>query len=131
MKEESGRIFLVGFVIVIIDQITKYYAKNNLDYLQNYGAAFGILQGQKILFILAALIVIALIIYYRKQNLIAFGFILGGAIGNLIDRLAYGYVIDFIDIKIIHVFNIADAANTIGAILLIAELLRSSKHAKS
>ena len=129
-KKGNGKIIFLALIIILLDQISKFYARHNLDYVVNYGAAFGILQGQKLLFVLAAGIVIGLIYYYRKENLIAFGFILGGAIGNLIDRLYFGYVTDFINIKIIHVFNIADAANTIGAILLIIELLRSSKHGK-
>src|SRR3989344_2778396 len=122
-KEANTRIIILGLIIAFVDQLSKLYARHNLDYIANYGAAFGILQGQKWLF------VIAVILYYsKKQNLLAFGFILGGALGNLIDKLYFGYVVDFIDIKIIHVFNVADAANTIGAILLIIELFRSSKH---
>ncbi|HLD15132.1 MAG TPA: signal peptidase II [Candidatus Nanoarchaeia archaeon] len=128
-KEANTRIIILGLIIAFVDQLSKLYARHNLDYIANYGAAFGILQGQKWLFVIAAVVVIGLILYYsKKQNLLAFGFILGGALGNLIDRLYFGYVVDFIDIKIIHVFNVADAANTIGAILLIIELFRSSKH---
>src|SRR3989344_2034327 len=128
-KEANTRIIILGLIIAFVDQLSKLYSRHNLDYIANYGAAFGILQGQKWLFVIAAVVVIGLILYYsKKQNLLAFGFILGGALGNLIDRLYFGYVVDFIDIKIIHVFNVADAANTIGAILLIIELFRSSKH---
>ncbi|MEK6904195.1 MAG: signal peptidase II [Nanoarchaeota archaeon] len=130
-RKEDGerllrRLFLVAFFIVVIDQLSKIFIKNNFDYIRNYGASFGILQGQKWLIVTVSIFVIALIIYYsRKEYLDAFPFILGGAVGNLIDRLAYGYVIDFIKVGSFPAFNVADAANTIGGILLVLEILKS------
>ncbi len=84
------------------------------------------LKDQVYLFILTAVICVVLIpLYLNRQRLkslslynISLGFILAGALGNLIDRLFFGYVIDFLDFRIWPVFNVADSAITIGAILL-------------
>ncbi len=98
---------------------------------RNRGAAFSILQNQRFFFIFLTLIVVVFLVYYiwqirYSQKLFAFGLslILGGAIGNLIDRALTGEVIDFIDIRIINfaIFNIADSAITIGVIFVIWEL---------
>ena len=132
MKEGNGKLILIAFIIIILDQLSKLYAKHNWDYVINYGASFSILQGYRWLFIIVAILVIFLIFYYNeKKYLLAFSFILGGTIGNLIDRVFLGYVIDFIDVKIIPIFNVADIANTVGAILLLIGLAYgSTKHRK-
>ncbi|MDP1729120.1 MAG: signal peptidase II [archaeon] len=132
MKEGNGKLILIAFIIIVLDQLSKFYAKHNWDYVINYGASFSILQGYRWLFIIVAILVIFLIFYYNeKKYLLAFGFILGGTIGNLIDRVFLGYVIDFVDIKIIPIFNVADIANTVGAILLLIGLAYgSTKHRK-
>ncbi len=132
---------LIALLIVIFDQITKLLIIKNfrlnqsipiinkifhLTYVQNTGAGFGILKGFNLLLILASIIVISIIIYYIKnvkeneillQTLI--GFVLGGAIGNLIDRIRLSYVVDFLDFQIWPVFNIADSFITIGIIGLV------------
>ncbi len=100
-----------------------------ITYAENTGAAFSILKGQRWFFITMALIVIVVIIYYlikhkpKSLEKVSLQLILAGAIGNLIDRVTYGYVIDFLDFYIFGydfpVFNIADSCITIGAILLI------------
>ncbi len=117
----------------------------HLTLIHNRGAAFGVLKNQTQLFIFASLFAIILIFWglrknkYKKYSLypvrniasakgcgkisngvynISLSFILAGALGNLIDRLTLGYVIDFLDLRIWPVFNIADSAITIGAILL-------------
>ena len=105
----------------------------------NTGIAFGLFKNQGIVFIIIPMIAIILlafnIYYYRsnKENLsrmyiVAFSLILGGAIGNLIDRITFGYVIDFIDFRIWPVFNVADSAITIGAgiILLVTSMKKIS-----
>lgn len=95
----------------------------------NTGIAFGLFKDQGVVFIIIPAIAIILLIfniyYYRQNNqalsrgyIIAFSLILGGAIGNLIDRTFYGYVIDFIDLRIWPVFNIADSAITVGAVII-------------
>ena len=131
-------------LVVLLDQISKLVAVRSLSegpveiikgifYLTltyNTGAAFGIFKDQTILFIIIssiAVIGILVYIYFDKSTVyigkLGFSFILGGAFGNLIDRLRLGYVIDFFDFKVWPVFNIADSAITIGAALLMISLL--------
>ena len=83
--------------------------------------------------VIAIVLLIFNIYYYRQNNealshsyILGFSLILGGAIGNLIDRITYGYVIDFIDFRIWPVFNIADSAITIGAVIIIIKCFQLS-----
>jgi len=150
-KRASGLRFLwLTLALIAIDQFTKQWVIRvfdlyesvavmpyvNLTYVRNFGAAFSFLsdQGgwQRWLFtILAITISVVLVIWLRRnpaglwrQNL-AFSLILAGAVGNVIDRLIYGYVIDFIDVYVNQwhwpAFNVADSAITIGAILMLLE----------
>jgi signal peptidase II len=118
------KIYIIALIVIFLDQITKYLFKTYFSYTKNYGAAFGILQNQRLLFIIMSLIVIIAILL-TKKDLISLGFLLGGTIGNLIDRLLYGYVIDFIDFKIWPSFNIADTFNTIAVFLLIIYFVKN------
>jgi len=134
-------IFIIIFSILFLDQFSKTLATKNLllhrslplikgifhlTLIHNRGAAFGVLKNQAQLFILVSLFAIILIFWnlkknrYKKHSLsnISLSFILAGALGNLIDRLTLGYVIDFLDFRIWPVFNIADSAITVGAVLL-------------
>jgi len=144
MKNKYITVFSLTIIIILIDQITKFLIKTNfklneslpliknifhLTYIRNFGAGFGILQQQKWILVFISLIVIGVIFYYfdrvkEKEILlqVLVGFILGGTIGNLIDRLAYGFVIDFIDFRIWPIFNFADSFVTIGVIGLIIYL---------
>ncbi|HLD02922.1 MAG TPA: signal peptidase II [Candidatus Nanoarchaeia archaeon] len=117
------KLFLIALGVVILDHITKALARRFLDITKNYGAAFGLFQGGRIFFILAAVVVMLLVWHYRKEmNWLGAGLLLGGTIGNLIDRVIRGYVIDFINLGWWPSFNIADSANVIGvAIILITE----------
>lgn len=141
MEIKYIRVFWIVLIVVIVDQLTKFYINtalqlnqsipiiNNifhLTYILNAGAGFGILQQQKWLLISISIIVVGVILYYLDiikskerilQMLIAF--VLGGTIGNLIDRIAYGSVIDFLDFRIWPIFNFADSFVTIGVIGLI------------
>ena len=108
----------------------------HLTYVRNTGAAFSILSGQRIfLIILPALVVLALIIYIiakkptNKLLLLSFSMIISGGIGNLIDRISLGYVIDFLDFRLINfpVFNVADIWVTCGAALFVILLLFSKE----
>jgi len=143
---------VVTFSIVLFDRVTKLFFSDLLQYgeslpvirnvlhmtlIHNTGIAFGFFKDQGIVFIVIPVIAIFLLvfnIYYYRQNkealsrvyIFAFSLILGGAIGNLIDRIVYGYVIDFIDFRIWPVFNIADSAITIGAILIAFKCFRLS-----
>ena len=100
-----------------------------LHYLDNRGAAFGILQGQKVIFLICTVLVLAVLAFYynrmplekKYQPLHAVGVLLGaGAVGNLIDRMVQSYVVDFLYFKLIDfpIFNVADCYVTAGAILL-------------
>lgn len=97
----------------------------HLTLVFNKGAAFGILKDRGAFFILLSVSVIIFILLYLWKNktssipmLLASGMLLGGAAGNLADRMAFGHVIDFLDFRVWPVFNIADSAITAGAILL-------------
>jgi len=144
MERRYLTVFSTALIIVIIDQIAKFLIKTNfqlnqtlpiinnifnLTYIHNFGAGFGILQQQRWVLIFVSIIVIGFILYYLdkingKEILLQllFGFILGGTIGNLIDRVIYGYVIDFLDFRVWPVFNFADSFVTIGVIGLIIYL---------
>lgn len=132
-------IFIIVLATLSLDQLTKFLITKNLfqnqsipiikgifhiTLVHNRGAAFGILKNQIPLFIITSLFAIILIYFNLKKNRqsksysIALSLILAGALGNLIDRLFFGYVIDFLDFRIWPVFNVADSAITIGAILL-------------
>tara|TARA_B110000305_G_scaffold134555_1_gene150225 strand:- start:257 stop:718 length:462 start_codon:yes stop_codon:yes gene_type:complete len=146
-------LFITSLVIVF-DQVSKWLMVSwlslyetvvvmpyfNLTMAHNEGAAFSFLSEaggwQRWLFIgLALVISIVLLVWLaklkptEKLEAISLSLILGGAIGNVIDRISYGYVIDFIDLYIGHnhwpVFNIADSAICIGAILLVADSFKS------
>jgi signal peptidase II len=99
-------------------------------YTCNKGAAFGLLANETLLFVLIALVVIGMIVAYfrflpanRPWLTLSLGLQLGGALGNLIDRLRQGYVVDFIAIKAWPVFDIADACVIVGVLILAYHLL--------
>ena len=111
----------------------------NITYVKNTGAAWSIFQNNTFLvLIISAMVIVGMIVYvYHNKpkifiNKLSFGFILGGAMGNFIDRLIYGYVIDFIDIKIFGydypIFNIADIFIVVGVIILIVITWRVEKN---
>jgi signal peptidase II len=132
-------IFIIVFITLCLDQLTKYFLNNKLSLNQsipilkgifhitlvhNRGAAFGMLQNQVPLLIFTSIFAIYLIYLsfkaerHGKVYLVALSFILAGALGNLIDRIFFGYVIDFLDFRVWPVFNLADSAITVGGILL-------------
>ena len=142
---------MLAFIIVIscifIDQITKLLVLSNLRgnspvilidnllsfvYVENRGAAFGILQNKQWLFVLVTVLSVCillyvLIFYYKNFSLwllFSLSLILGGTIGNFLDRIRLGFVVDFISVKILNrynfaVFNLADSFIVIGAIMLV------------
>ena len=140
MKKKIIRYSLFLFIIdlvskLIIDNILKLNETINvinnffsITKVYNTGSSFIILMGFKYLFIIAAIIVMIIIFRYinsfkdNKRNILAFSLILGGILGNLVDRIIYGYVIDFLDFKIfgtnMPVFNIADTFICIGVFLI-------------
>ena len=132
---------LISLIIVLCDQITKHilsiYNKSlinkdfiifSLDYVKNFGAAFNLFSGNRIFLSIISIIITILLIYFilnkeftNNLDLLSFSFVLGGTIGNGIDRISKGYVIDFINLNFIDfpVFNIADISINIGFILII------------
>jgi len=136
---------LISIAILFTDQLSKYFIQQNMElgqsipiinnmfhltYWHNPGAAFGILASQtNFLIAIGALVAAAIIIVLlklppgKKLLKVSLALQLGGAAGNLIDRIRTGYVIDFFDFRIWPVFNIADSAIVIGAILLLWVLL--------
>jgi signal peptidase II len=135
----------IAVVVVVLDQLTKAWLVANvglgevrevvgdsvrLVHHQNTGALFGLFRDQAILFGLLSIVVIGLIVGYHARSgrsrymSIALGFLLGGAIGNLVDRLRLGYVVDFVDIGVgtlrFYTFNVADSAISTAIVLLVA-----------
>ena len=146
--------------IFIADQLTKHALTHTfrpgdslpllpsllqLTYVQNTGAAFGLFKGQQALFVVLSLAVIGWIGWEAWTRPLRAGFVrwgcalvAGGAAGNLVDRLRFGYVVDFIDLRVWPVFNLADSAITVGVGLLLWHSLRrrhstsdQPQHAKS
>lgn len=139
-------LLFIVLLIVVLDQISKYAAikylkgkkpyiiiKNffQFDYVENYGAAFGILQNRKIFFIIiTTLVIISIFVIlvkysykFSKTMNVALVMLLGGTIGNFIDRIRLSYVIDFISVKFgkgydFPVFNIADMFIVVGTLLI-------------
>ena len=105
-------------MLIFLDQLTKFLFPG----ITNTGAVFGILQGQNIILIVISFIVIIAAIYYYKEHKdlkLSLILILSGTTGNLIDRLLFGHVRDFIDLKYWPVFNLADSYITIGTLFLV------------
>lgn len=141
------KLFIISLIGIFIDRITKILVSNidsivviknffNITNTHNYGAAWSILEGYRILLIIVSIFVLVLIymifIKGKKLNnyeIFSYGILISGIIGNLIDRIIYGYVIDFLDFNILGynypVFNIADSFIVISIILLIIKEFRS------
>lgn len=140
-------------ILIGLDQIIKYWALNylqvvesvpvinnifNLTYVENRGAAFGMLQNNQTIFIVVAAIASCYGIYYlhtkKMNNIGKIGIILviSGAIGNLIDRVRLGFVVDYLDFHIIwnYVFNLADCFVVVGTILLCIYIITSEEDKK-
>jgi len=145
---KQNKLYFIIFSIIIfsLDQLTKYLININselylnkdfilfsINFVKNYGAAFNILSGSRIFLALVSFIisVILFLLIIRTNNtnptdLYSYSFILGGTLGNGIDRIIKGYVIDFISLNFINfpVFNIADISINIGYILLLYSLVK-------
>ncbi len=150
---------IVGAVLVVIDQVIKYFVSAylqpigsvnvidslfSLTYVENKGVAFGMFSGMHWLFIALTSVLLAIIIFYMFKKrpkgrffYICAALIIGGGVGNLIDRIFYGYVIDYISLSFFPpVCNFADYCITTGTILLViyllflSDILDSSKKAK-
>lgn len=149
-------LFLVAGGIILVDQVSKYIIRANLAigevyrpelwitefarivHWQNTGAAFGMFQSLGNVFMILSIIVSATIIYYfpqvpRQDWLIrlAMAMLLGGAVGNLIDRLNLGYVVDFVSVGEFPVFNVADASISLGVVVLFIGMWMQERQKKA
>lgn len=140
----NKKILIIGICLLVVDFISKMIISSLMSidesikviknflyitYVRNEGVAFSFLEGSLIFIILMSFIAIFFIIYYishkkiSKLESVGFGLILGGAFGNLIDRVFYGYVIDFIDVYIFGydypIFNVADIGVVVGVFVII------------
>jgi signal peptidase II len=149
--------FLLGIAgfIVLVDQLTKYLVRTQLPFAgswsafvwlepyirivhwQNTGAAFGMLQGFGFIFAILAVIVSIAILYYFPRvpsnewaMRLAMAMQLGGAVGNLIDRITVGTVTDFVSVGTFAVFNVADACISVGTVILILAVWDSDRRQK-
>ena len=153
-RRQIALLLVVVSLVVILDQLSKLWARNNavriavlpgfLDftYIRNYGSVFGILTNQTSLLIIITIVslIFLLIFFYHytatSLGTISIGLIIGGALGNLIDRLYLTYVTEFIDIHLgdlfhWYTFNLADAAVVIGTFFFIYTLYRSGIFSKA
>lgn len=143
-SRDLGLVGLVAGVVLLLDQLTKAWIVSNLaplvppridiagswlglEYTENRGVAFGLLGGLGPFVVVAPLLVFVIMaaLYLRSAEppiwqSIGFGLLAGGAIGNLIDRMRLGYVVDFVSIGRWPNFNVADSAVTVGAVILVA-----------
>ena len=139
--------YLISLVIIILDQLSKYLTASKLDlgqtinlipnvlsvtHVQNSGAAWSIFEGEMVFFYLITILVVAFLIYLLHREgknsallATAIAFMMGGALGNFIDRLFHQYVIDMIQVDFMSfpIFNIADIALTTGVILMLVAVL--------
>ena len=140
---------LIAIAVVLLDQISKHFVCTdlkpvgsipvidgilNFTYVENRGAAFGILSDNRAVFMVLSVIIIVFLGFvvdkYRGQSIlfdICLGLIIGGGVGNMVDRAYLGYVVDFIDFCAFdfwkYVFNIADCGVVVGCVLFIAVLI--------
>lgn len=136
----------IGLILAVADQVIKYFVSVNLKpvgsvtvidnildftYVENRGVAFGMFSGMRWIFIVLTVLLICLIIFYMfkkkpqsKLFYVCTALIVGGGIGNLIDRIFYGYVIDYISLSFFEpVCNFADYCITVGTVLLVVYVL--------
>jgi len=150
---QKAAFFIIALLVVSVDQLSKLLIELNLavgeslpetgffrfTHIRNTGASFGLFQDQSLALAIVSIISIIVLLYlilfmYRRIPFlgttpvkISLGLMLGGVVGNLIDRLSSGYVTDFIDFSFWPAFNIADSATVVGAIILAYSLLRLAK----
>ncbi len=134
--------FIIIAVVILFDQLSKYLIRVNMElndsislidgifhltYIHNYGAAFSLFQNKTEFLILMQLVVIVAVLVYlikkqRKEHwvlLMSLSLIAAGGMGNLVDRAINGYVVDFLDLRIWPIFNIADISVCVGCGLLV------------
>lgn len=138
---------LLVFAVVLLDQSVKFYVQGNiplnhsetlvnnwlsLAHIRNYGAAWSILQGQQWFFTVISVVAIVIVVYYFIKLWKNWGYalgltlILGGTLGNFVDRLRLGYVVDMFELDFINfpIFNVADCALTVGLVIILVVMLK-------
>jgi signal peptidase II len=148
-------VYWLGALVIFVDQVAKHLVRTRLAlneswspfpwlapyarilHIQNTGAAFGMFKQASLLFTVIAIVVSVVILYYARQipeghgwMRLALGLQLGGAIGNLIDRLIFGTVTDFVSVGTFAIFNVADASISMGVALLALLMLIESRAAR-
>jgi signal peptidase II len=142
---------LIAAAIIVLDQVTKVVVDLALEpgeawlrdspvrivHVRNTGSAFGLFPNQTLFLTVASFIAIVFMVWYYRQAqrpalpvVISFGLLLGGAIGNLLDRVRHSFVVDFIDFRVWPVFNAADASISIALILLLTHMLLTQRGEK-
>ena len=146
-------IYLAASAVFLLDRLAKFIVLNNMCYGQslkvlpnifhitfvlNNGTAFGLFKNRNAYLVSVSFLVIVFLILYIRKNMpkraliqSALGLILGGALGNLFDRIVLGNVVDFLDFRIWPVFNIADSAITVGGIILAIAILTQNLKLKA
>lgn len=154
MKRNLILIFIIAFGCFILDFITKSLVSNllvldvsnviiehffYLTYTHNYGAAWSIFTGNIYFLVIMGILIVGFMIYYIVKNkirniweILGYGLFLGGAIGNIVNRMVNGYVTDFLDFRFgdyyFPIFNVADIGIVIGVFLLLIDTFRRGKY---
>lgn len=144
-------VYLMMAAVLLLDQLAKYAVAAQMElyesipviegifhitYIQNFGAAFSILQNRQIfLQIVTGCVILCCFGYlvWKRRSLprltaVSLALLVSGGAGNFLDRVLYGYVVDFFDFRIWPVFNVADIAVCIGCMLLVLSILRAERH---
>lgn len=134
--------FLPAVVVLAADQLSKAWIRQNLavgeslppdaplrlTHVANAGGVFGVMANPVFLALLNAAVLIILLLFYRRLSSLALraslGLVLGGGLGNLVDRLRMGYVTDFLDVRVWPIFNVADASVVVGSVIILYLLFR-------
>ena len=139
-------IVLTGLAVFILDQLSKFFVLRQLSYSEslpvlppffhltlvaNTGVAFGLFRGNSDLFVVVGIAILFWIYRFLRKNRVTdrwvrvgLGLVAGGALGNLVDRIRFGHVVDFLDFRVWPVFNIADSCIFIGTVLFIITCFR-------
>ena len=146
IKQNRLYFIFLSLLICLLDQLSKYFISIDyksivntdlilftIDYVKNFGAAFNIFSGSRIFLSTVSILFSLILIYFILKNninktidLLSYSFILGGSLGNGIDRIFKGYVVDFINLNFINfpIFNLADIAINIGFFLILYNLFK-------
>ena len=136
--------YIITLLVLVIDYLVKFLITDksftiitgflSFNYTKNYGAAWSIMNNERLLLIIISIIFLICLFFYsrkfkdNKRNIIAFGLVFGGLLGNLLDRIIFGYVRDFISLQFgsyyYPIFNVADIAIVIGILLIIIAIFK-------